>query len=59
MSVFVEHDIRPKMSCSLDEASDEALLLTLVTRGYDVTKILKPEADTRGEVISIDTAASA
>ena len=59
MSVFVEHDIRPKMSCSLDEASDEALLLALVTRGYDVTKILKPEADTRGEVISIDTAVSA
>lgn len=59
MSVFVEHDTTPKMSCSIDKASDEALLLTLVTRGYDVTKILKPEPDTPCEIIPIPAAVPA
>ena len=41
MSVYHEGDVRTKTSPSVNEASDDALLIELLRRGYDVAQVLQ------------------
>ena len=47
MSVYGEGDISTKTSPSLNEATDDVLLIELLRRGYDVAKLLQQDKSTQ------------